>query len=60
MYVTVGGKDANVEFAGLAPGGVAEYQINLTVAVGVAPGDSVQVVIKVAGQISQAVTIGVR
>jgi uncharacterized protein (TIGR03437 family) len=60
VYVTVGGQDANVEFAGLAPGAVAEYQINLTVPAGVTPGDSVPVVIKVAGQVSQAVTIGVR
>jgi len=60
VKVTIGGIEASVSFAGLAPGLPAMYQINVTVPEGLTPGNEVPVVIGVAGQISPAVTIAVR
>jgi len=46
VTVTVGGVNAPVEYAGLAPGFVGLYQVNARVPTTVTPGDSVEVVIE--------------
>jgi uncharacterized protein (TIGR03437 family) len=60
VTVTIGGRDATVRFAGLAPGSVAEYQINVIVPTDAPSGDAVPVIIHVVGQTSPAVTIAVK
>jgi uncharacterized protein (TIGR03437 family) len=60
VSLTIGGRPATVEFAGLAPGSVGEYQINAIVPPGVAPGTAVPVVISVAGAAGPAATIAVK
>jgi uncharacterized protein (TIGR03437 family) len=58
---TIGGVNANVGFAGLAPGfAVGLYQVNVTVPSGVTPGDSIPLVLSVAGQLSPTVTLAIR
>jgi uncharacterized protein (TIGR03437 family) len=42
--VTIGGQNAPIAYAGLTPGGIGLYQINFTVPVGLAAGDSPVVV----------------
>jgi uncharacterized protein (TIGR03437 family) len=49
-----------VEFAGLAPGSVGEYQINVVVPCGIAAGDAVSLVITVGDATSPAATIAVK
>ncbi|HXP83257.1 MAG TPA: SMP-30/gluconolactonase/LRE family protein [Bryobacteraceae bacterium] len=61
VTVTIGGVNAQVEFAGLAPGYPDLYQVNAVVPLGVQPGDSVPVVLTLAGQSSPAaVTMAVQ
>jgi uncharacterized protein (TIGR03437 family) len=60
VTVTVGGKDAQVLFAGLAPGWVALYQVNVLVPSGVTPGPSVPVVVTAAGAASTPVTVAIQ
>jgi uncharacterized protein (TIGR03437 family) len=60
VTVTVGGKDAQVLFAGLAPGWVALYQVNVLVPTGVAAGPSVPVVVTAAGAASAPVTVALQ
>lgn len=60
VAVTIGGRDAQVLFAGLAPGFAGLYQVNAIVPGGVAPGTGVDLTVTVSGQTSQTVTIGVR
>jgi len=65
VQVSIGGIAAEVSYAGLAPGWVGLYQVNARVPENVAPGDTVPVVIRVAGPdggtaISNTVTISVR
>jgi uncharacterized protein (TIGR03437 family) len=57
--VTIGGVAAPVIFAGLAPGYVGLYQVNVQVPEGVAAGDAVPVILST-GAVSNAVTISVR
>jgi uncharacterized protein (TIGR03437 family) len=57
--VTVGGVEAAVFFSGLAPGFVGLYQVNVEIPVGVASGDSIDVVITIGGVPSNTVTIAV-
>jgi uncharacterized protein (TIGR03437 family) len=59
VTVTVGGKNASVKFAGLAPGSVV-YQVNVVLPSGVAPGKNVPVVVSTAGLQSGPVTIVVK
>jgi uncharacterized protein (TIGR03437 family) len=59
VTVKIGGRDAVVNFAGLAPGGIGLYQVNAVVPDGVT-GDAVEVTIAIAGQTSPPVTIAVR
>jgi uncharacterized protein (TIGR03437 family) len=60
VTVTIGGKNAGVLFAGLTPQYAGLYQVNVTVPAGVTPGNSVPVVLQVAGQTSPPVTIAVK
>lgn len=57
--VTIGGRNAEVQFSGLAPGFIGLYQINAFVPGGVS-GDEVPVVIGIGGQSSSPVTIAVQ
>ena len=56
----IGGLDAPVIFAGLAPGTVGEYVVNVQVPPGVTAGWTVPVVISIGGVDSNVVTIAVR
>jgi uncharacterized protein (TIGR03437 family) len=58
--VTIGGVPAPVGFAGLAPGFVGLYQVNVQVPQGVAAGDAVPVVLSTGATVSNVVTISVR
>jgi uncharacterized protein (TIGR03437 family) len=61
VTVTIGGKQAAVQFSGLTPGWAGLYQINAVVPSGVTPGDQVPVVLSMAGQTSPpVVTMAVR
>lgn len=57
---TIGGVQAPVTFAGLAPGYVGLYQVNVQVPQGVAAGDAVPVVLSIGAIASNTVTISVR
>ena len=58
--VTIGGVPAPVGFAGLAPGFVGLYQVNVQVPQGVAAGDAVPVMLSTGATVSNVVTISVR
>ncbi len=61
VTVTIGGVNAQVEFAGLAPGTPDLYQVNAVVPLGVQPGSAVPMVLSVAGQSSPpVVTIAIQ
>ena len=60
VELTIGGKKAQVIFAGLTPGLAGLYQINAVVPADATTGDAVPVVIQVAGASSQPVTMAVR
>ena len=60
VTVTVGGKDAQVLFAGLAPGFVALYQVNVLVPPGITAGPSVPVVVTAAGASNAPVTVAIQ
>ena len=60
VTVTVGGKPAQVLFAGLAPQYVGLYQVNVLVPGGVAPGNNVPVVVSAAGTDSPPVTVATK
>jgi uncharacterized protein (TIGR03437 family) len=59
VTATIGGRDASVQFAGLAPT-LTVYQVNVVVPPGVAPGSDVPIVLYQAGQQSVPVTIAVQ
>src|SRR5207253_3235433 len=60
VTATVGGLSAPVQFAGLAPGFVGLYQVNLQIPANVAVGNSVPVILTQAGVASNTVTIVVK
>jgi len=60
VTVTIGGVTAKVVFAGLTPGTSGIYQVNIQMPPGVAPGNSVPVIVSVAGQASPPGTIAVK
>jgi uncharacterized protein (TIGR03437 family) len=60
VKVTIGGVEATVEFAGLAPGFVGLYQVNARVPVGVTAGNAVALVLTQNGVASNTVTIAVK
>jgi uncharacterized protein (TIGR03437 family) len=57
ITVTVGGKDAQVLFNGLAPGYVGLYQVNVIIPAGVSPGPGVPVILTSAGASGPPVTV---
>ena len=59
VTVTVGGQPGAVQFAGLTPGFVGLYQVNVQIPSGVAPGASVPLVISQDGVPSNTVTLAV-
>jgi uncharacterized protein (TIGR03437 family) len=59
VTVRIGGVAVPALYAGLTPGFVGLYQINLTVPAGVA-GDALEVTVSVSGQVSPAATVAVR
>ena len=60
VALSVGGQSATVAFAGLAPGFVGLYQVNSVVPQGTSTGNSVPVILSVAGQTSAPVTIAIQ
>jgi uncharacterized protein (TIGR03437 family) len=60
VTLTVGGRPAQVVFAGLVAGLTGLYQVNAVMPDGVAAGPSVPIVLTVAGQSSPPVTIAVQ
>jgi uncharacterized protein (TIGR03437 family) len=60
VTVTIGGVAAPVAFAGLTPGSVGLYQINVTVPSGVANNNATSFQISVSGQTSPVVTFAVQ
>ncbi|MBI3696508.1 MAG: hypothetical protein HY238_16915, partial [Acidobacteria bacterium] len=60
VFLSVGGREARLLYAGLAPDFTGLYQINAVVPEGITPGDQAPVVLTVAGQPSPPVTIAVR
>jgi uncharacterized protein (TIGR03437 family) len=58
--VTIGGVQAPVSFAGLAPGFIGLCQVNVQVPPGVAAGDGVPVIVLIGTTASNTVTISVR
>jgi len=60
VTVTIGGQQAQVLFAGLAPGFSGLYQVNAVVPAGSPTGDSVELTIEAASQKSRPVTIAVQ
>ncbi len=60
VTATVGGVNAPVQFAGLAPGFVGLYQVNVVIPVDIAPGPEVPLVLLQSGVPSNTVTLAVR
>jgi len=60
ISISIGGVDAPVSSAILAPGRGGVYQIAAKLPQGVEPGDSIPVTLTVAGQVSPAVSMSVR
>ena len=60
VTVTIGGQAAAVQYAGLTPGYVGLYQVNVQIPGGVTPGSSVPLVLSQNGVPSNAVTLAVR
>jgi adhesin/invasin len=60
VSVTIGGKAAQVAFAGLTPGYAGLYQVNAVVPSGITTGNAVPVVLSVAGQTGPPVTMAVK
>ncbi len=60
VTVTFGGVQAKPAFAGLAPGLVGLYRVDVTMPAGVAAGDAIPVVLTSGEQLSPPVTIAVR
>jgi virginiamycin B lyase len=60
VSVTIGGQTAPFLFAGLSPGFVGLYQVNVQFPTGVAPGNAVPVIVTTAGLKSNTATIAVQ
>jgi uncharacterized protein (TIGR03437 family) len=60
VTATVGGQNAQVLFAGLAPGFVGLYQVNVIVPSGIVAADDVPVVLTEAGALSAPVTVAIQ
>ncbi len=60
VTATVGGQPAPVQFAGMTPGLVGLYQVNVQIPAGVTPGPAVPLVLTQSGVPSNTVTLSVR
>ena len=60
VTVTIGGRQAEVLYAGLAPGYAGLYQVNVVVPSGISPAANVPVFLSVAGQVSPPVTVALQ
>jgi uncharacterized protein (TIGR03437 family) len=60
VTVTIGGQNAQVKFAGLAPGFAGLYQVNVVVPPGTTAGANVPVVLTTAGFSSAPVTVAIK
>ena len=60
VQVTIGGRNAEVRFAGLTPGTAGRYQVRVIVPPDAPSGDAVPVVVTAAGRSSQTVTMAIR
>jgi len=60
VSATVGGLPATVQFAGLAPGFVGLYQVNVQIPAGVPPGPAVPLVLLQNGVPSNTVSLAIR
>jgi minor extracellular serine protease Vpr len=60
VTVTIGGRPATVQFAGLTPGLVGLYQVNVVVPADAPAGGTVPVVVTAGGAASASVTMAVR
>jgi uncharacterized protein (TIGR03437 family) len=60
VTATIGGQPGQVFFAGLAPGYVGLYQVNVIVPTGIAAGAQVPLILSVAGASSPPVTVAIR
>ena len=60
VTVTIGGRNATVLYAGLAPGFVGLYQVNAVVPADAPVGDAVAVTLNVANTLSNTATIAIR
>ncbi len=58
--VAIGGVFADMLFAGLVPGTVGEYQVNVRVPAGATVGTAVPVTVRAGGVLSNTVTIAVQ
>ena len=57
---TVGGKPASVSFAGLAPGFVGLYQVNVQIPTGVSTGSAIPLILIQSGVVSNTATLAIR
>ena len=60
VSLSIGGKTAQVAFAGLTPGFAGLYQVNAVVPRDARTGNAVPVTLSVAGQVSPVATMAVR
>jgi uncharacterized protein (TIGR03437 family) len=60
VSATVGGVNAEVQFAGMTPGSIGLAQVNISIPPGTLPGSQVPVAIKVGDRTSNTVSIAVR
>ena len=60
VQAEIGGRSATVQFAGLAPGFVGLYQVNVEIPAGVEPGPEVPLVLFQNGVPSNIITIAVQ
>jgi uncharacterized protein (TIGR03437 family) len=60
LTITIGGTDIPVGFAGLTPGSVGLYQVNVTLPPGITTGNSVPIVLSTAGQSSPPVGLAIQ
>ena len=60
VTVLLNGTELTTSFAGLAPGFIGLYQVNVTVPVGTPPGSSIPLTLKVGGQQSNPVVVALQ